>query len=201
MVKAKKLGLAGLVLAGSLNLFNASGCGKDIRTSFELPNGYNVTGLFEKSVEHKGSYNVFSDEADLEEKSRTIGEITYLGFAKNEDTTLSINNINQNARSSGLISGKAENNTTVYDNMGVILKIKTDKQEYIFNLKTQEDILPPSIILEKLKKGDKVSIPTIRMYERAIRHSKSTGYGLALQGYRVLNEMDYIYLHEIGGVN
>jgi len=199
MVKARKLGLAGLALLGSLAV-SVSGC-KDYRTLIELPNHYQTSGFLEKSIAHKGSYNVFSDEEDLERKSRVTGEITYLGFAKNEDTTISINNINQDARTSGLISGNAQNNAIVYDNMGIILKVKTGKQEYIFNLKTQDNILPPSIILEKFKKGDKVSIPTIRKYEYAIRSKRNKNpvscSGSWLPGYRILNEIDYIYLQEI----
>ena len=190
MNKTKRLGLAGLALLSSLAV-GVSGC-KDYRVPVELPNSYQTRGIVEKSIDHS---DIFSDEADLEEKSRVTGEISYLGFAKNEDNSVSVNNINQYA------TGRAQNNVTVYDNMGIIIKIKTSKQEYIFSLKTQYNILPPSIILEKFKKGDKVSIPTIRKYDGGgyfkiplDNHFLSPTFG---DGYKILNEIDYIYLEEI----
>jgi len=197
MNKIKKFGLIGLLL-GSLAL-NVSAC-KDYRVPVDLPNNYETMGVVRKSEAHQGSLNIYSYEPDLEEKSRVTGEITYLGFAKNEDQSVSINNINQNAELSGIsLLSDAENNMTIYDNMGIIIKIKTDYQEYIFNLKTQDNILPPSIILEKYKEGDRVSIPTVREYESCDggaldnRFNKPAIY----RGYRILNEIDYIYLHEI----
>jgi hypothetical protein len=184
MNKIKRLGLAG-ILIGSLAL-GVSGCKA---FPVELPNHYQTKGIVAQSIAHMGSQNVFSKEDNLDEKSRIDGEISYLGFVKNDNKDVSVNNINQNAASGGLIAGNAENKLSVYNNSGVLIKIKTSKQEYIFNLKSNND-LPPSIIFEKFKKGDKVSIPTIRKYEEAHMHT-------VYQGYRILNEIDYIYLEEL----
>ena len=190
----KKLGFAGILVGGLM----VGGCGNS-KMPIDLPNNYQTLGSSEKSIKHKGSTNIFSNELDLEEKSRIDGVISYIGFAKNEDTSISINNINQDARTRGLISGNAQNMTTIYDNMGVIVKVRTSKQEYIFSLKTQGNLLPPSIILEKYKKGDMISIPTIRKYKMIM--TGSFPFGGASNGYRILNEIDYIYLNEIRKAN
>ena len=106
---------------------------------------------------------------------------------KKEDNSISINNITQNAEGGGafLFAGDAESNLDVFNYSGIVVKIKTLPQEYILQLKTQENRISPAIALEKFKQGDEVSIPTIREDKKIIC------------GYRILNEVDYLYLHEL----
>jgi hypothetical protein len=77
MNKSNKFGLAGLVLAG-LVAVSSSGCqGKDIRVPVKLPNSYQTLGDIKPAVTHKGSFNVFSLEENLVEKSRLTGKVEY----------------------------------------------------------------------------------------------------------------------------
>ncbi|MBU4308757.1 MAG: hypothetical protein KJ566_03105 [Nanoarchaeota archaeon] len=160
----------------------------------KLPNGYIASGKKIESKAHKGSYNIRSYERDLVRKSRLNGTISYIGFLKTEDNVISVNNINQKNRAGdgGILSagGDSKNNVTIFDYGGIIMKIKPLNlkiDEYLMQIKTHENRISPIIALEKFDEGDTISIPTIRKYD----------YSSWWKSYRILNEIDYLYLHEI----
>jgi hypothetical protein len=167
-----------------------------------LPNGYLTSAETYSSIVHPGSINLRSKENDLMKKSKIIGTISYLGFLNVEDNTLSINNIEQNATAGrgGFLGrgGDGTNNLAVFDNGGVILKVVTSGaiNEYIFQLKSNNNELSPAISLKYLKEGDKILIPTIREYENSIDRGGEDGI-YAYRWYRILNKIDYIYIHEL----
>jgi hypothetical protein len=183
---------------------------KDNSVSITLPNGYVTPGIIYISTKHPGSYNLYSREnreEDLVYKSRINGKISFIGFLDVGDNTVSINNITQNshAGNGGFVlspGGDGANNLNVFDNGGVIIKIesldnKGIESEYLMQLKVKDNLLSPAISLKYLKKGDRISIPTIRKYD-----IPDQGYGFfsvdkVRRYYRILNNVDYIYLNEI----
>jgi hypothetical protein len=109
MNKLKKIGLVG-ILTGSL-LF--SGCvGKNRIEEINLPNGYTTQGSTRPSQKYLGSTNIFSEEEDLANKSRTNGEIieaellngTYILKFKNDTKEYLLEVKNKDNLSSSIIS-------------------------------------------------------------------------------------------------
>jgi hypothetical protein len=155
MNHSKKLGLAGLVLAG-LVAVSSPGCSAPVsEVAITLPNGYQTSGSIKQSQVHKGSSNVFSKEENLEFKSRTNGQIISL---------------------------------TSYGENTVVMQLKAENKNYIFELKRMGIDFSPSAAFSIFKNGDLVSFPTIRKYE---------SIDGILPGYRILKEFDYIYLEEL----
>lgn len=178
----------------SLTFLFITGCESNKYESTTLPNDYVTSADKYISQAHPGSYNIRSREEDLVTKSRIVGTISYLGFLNVEDNALSINNISQNA-----YGRNGDNDLSVFDDGGVIIKVLTSGQvnEYIFQLKSNKNELSPAISLKYLKEGDKISIPTIREYENS---SCQCGSYRPYRWYRILNQVDYIYIHEINTV-
>ncbi len=167
----KKLGLVGLILVGSL-LFPR--CGEGTKEVI-LPNNYITSGEKWVSNLHKGSQNVLSTEENLVEKSRINGRISYLGLLKTEDQNILTGSDNKTEEE-------------------IIMKIQPENYkiaEYIMQIKVHGERISPLFVLEKFKEGEIISIPTIRKYDE---DGLSGGNGNL---YRMLNEVDYLYLHEI----
>jgi len=198
----KKWGLVGIV-AGILSF---SSCGYN--DTVKLPNNYVVENVRrETRADYRGNivfdYNECSRKLEkLIDKSRVNGVISYIGFLKTNDKTISVNNVNLNqeniAGSGGILlsdggDAKGENNVTLFDHGGIIIKFKPiekcQEDNYILQLKTQGNEISPAIALEEYKKGDTISIPTIKE--------------IPLEGdplyfrCRTLNKLDYLYLQDI----
>ncbi len=180
-----------------LILFLILGCAEKNYEQVFLPNGYETLGEKVPSIAHPGSTNIRSSEGGLEEKSYEKGIVTYIGLMNIEDDALSINHIRMEANggNGGLIlseGGKALNNVTIYDYAGIIVKIKVNgEKEYLMQLKSYNYELSPAISLEYLREGGEIFFPTVREYENS-----GCGCGGSYL-YRILNEVDYLYLHEI----
>lgn len=188
-----------LILAGIFILILFSGCIKENSYPIVLPNDYSALGEKVQSKTNIDSYNILSREENLINKSRIEGTITYLGTIDVGDNSVSINNVEMNSEggNGGLLAGGGNgiNNLDIFDNGGIFLKLKTSlEKEFLMQIKSYKNNLSPVISLEYLKVGQKISFPTIREYEH---HSCGCS---GKHVYRILNNPDYIYLHEINKV-
>jgi len=134
-----------------------------------LPNGYVAQGSKGKSSANPGHYNIISAESDLVEKSYLTGTITYIGPLKHGDVSMEATQENLDAVVSGAI----------------LIKMNPGNgEELIFSVE-KGDAINPLALLEIYKKGDQISIPTVRKYDFP--------QGL----YKILNAVDEIRTHEI----
>lgn len=178
-----------IVLAILLSITN---CTETQENTIKLANGCIVKGEIYDSKAHPGSKNIRTSDRELERKSWTSGVISHIGFIKKEDRT-SINNIDVTSEggSGGAIisdGGPAKNNISILNNGGIFIKIKAENnKKYLMQIKSVNNNMSPAIIFEYLKKNDLIVFQTVRAYE-GDGHKKT---------YRILNEVDYLYLHEI----
>ncbi len=187
--------LSAIVLFGS--------CENNFNNEITLPNGYSTYGGLINSETHPGSKNVLvtrkNNGIDLDEKSRISAIVTHIGIMNVEDGSVSINNIDISAQGGdgGLIisqGGNASNIVSIFDHGSLLLKVETQGtiNKYIFELKVYGNRMSPVIALEGLEVGKMISIPTIRGYE-----SNPTGIINNIYSFRIFNQTDYIYFHEI----
>jgi hypothetical protein len=207
----KALGLVGAIFL--------TGCSRNPTTSYDdsyqltLPNGviekidYSDGLAIEKSKsdpDHKNIHflNFEPEGIDFVEKSRITGEVTYIDFVKRNPSNASteMNIINQSAQggSSLLGAGRAINNAQINSDSeaAIVIKIKPDAaytnfaREVVMQVNPEKSgRLSPNALLDLLKSGDRVSIPTLRKYD--------DHHGYSSRRYKILNPLDELRPSEI----
>lgn len=192
----KKIGkLIGLGIAGLVGLL--SGCSTYEPQTSKLPNGVVVEGVIEKSKANSGYLNFRpyqnSSKIDYAQKSRLEGTITYVGFLETKEKSIEIKSITQSGDANGGIfsGGNVSNVAKIDPKDEIFIKILADPKynntnEWIMQVIADYGVDPsPSILLNALNNGDKVSIPTIREYDDPRNL------------YRVFNQIDKLRISEI----
>ncbi len=196
----------GLVVASLLN----NSCNARYE-QITLPNGFKTEG----KLSYQDNPTVFSEKfpeksfietsfRDLQENSRLVGKVKDIGLLieDNDKQQKNIQNLTQFAvgGSGGLLLSNGGNATnkisSEYYNVVISFESNDSLKSYTVLVNADMSKVPPSALLSKLKKGDLISIPTVRY-----SNSYGGGFDSKCSYYKILNQTDCWKTEEIKSVS